>query len=170
MTNKTKIIVCILLILAIVILIFGIVSSNKHDKKENEDEISKVIDEYMNDENEEENENENLELPDNIIEEDTETNTQIIENNVVNINENENIIGKEEQESSKENIENIESNNKKLAIELAKKEWAISIDSYDFQVSEVKSDGTYDVSVINNTDRNVITIYNVNIQLGTVTE
>ena len=63
------------------------------------------------------------------------------------------VVGKEEQESSKENTE---VDNKKTAIELAKKEWAISVDSYDFQ-AELQSDGTYIVRVINKTNRNEVT-------------
>lgn len=168
MSNRTKIIICILIVLAIVILIFGVISSkNKHDRKDNQDEISKVFEDYVNEENKVENNIENLEMSNNVIESNIETNIQLKENSVVNTDKVNNTVGKEEQESSKDNTE---INNKKLAIELAKKEWAISIDSYDFQVSEMKSDGTYDVSVINSTDRNVITIYNVNVQSGTVTE
>lgn len=168
MSNKTKIIICILIVLAIVILIFGVISNqNKHDTNDNQDEFSKVFDDYVNDENKVENDIENWEMSNNVIENNIETNTQLTENNIANTDKINNIVGKEEQESSKDNTE---SDNKKLAIELAKKEWAISVDSYDFQVSEVKSDGTYDVSVINSTDRNIITIYNVNVQSGTVTE
>ena len=76
------------------------------------------------------------------------------------------VVGKEEQESSKENTE---VDNKKTAIELAKKEWAISVDSYDFQ-AELQSDGTYIVRVINKTNRNEVTRYTVNVKTGAVVE
>ena len=52
---------------------------------------------------------------------------------------------------------------------MAQKEWGISINDYDFQ-DELQTDGTYNVSVINKTNRTVICIYNVNVQSGTVTE
>ena len=76
------------------------------------------------------------------------------------------VVGKEEQESSKENTE---VDNKKTAIELAKKEWAISVDSYDFQ-AELQGDGTYIVRVINKTNRNEVTRYTVNVKTGAVVE
>ena len=55
------------------------------------------------------------------------------------------------------------------AIELAKKEWAISINSYDFE-AELQNDGTYIVRVRNKTTRNEVTRYTVNVKTGTVVE
>ena len=55
------------------------------------------------------------------------------------------------------------------AIELAKKEWAISVNSYDFQ-AELQSDGTYIVKVINKTNRNEVTRYTVNVKTRAVKE
>ena len=76
------------------------------------------------------------------------------------------IIGKEEQES---NTGNIEINNAQKAIELAKEEWAISVDFYNFQ-AELQSDGTYKVTVSNKTTTAYITSYIVNIETNTVLE
>ena len=77
-----------------------------------------------------------------------------------------NIIGKEEQESKNENTEE---DNRNVAIELAKKEWNISIDSYNFE-AKLKSEGIYEVSVRNKTNGYVNAVYTVNIKTGTVTE
>ena len=76
------------------------------------------------------------------------------------------VIGKEEQESSNENTS---VNDESKAIELAKKEWGISVDSYDYD-AELQSDGTYIVTVRGKNDRNVVTSYVVNVKDGTATE
>ena len=55
------------------------------------------------------------------------------------------------------------------AIEIAKNEWAISVDSYDYR-AELQSDGTYVVRVIGKTDRNEVTRYIVNVKTGVATE
>lgn len=168
MTNRTKIIIGVLIITAIVVVVVGIVSNRKQDNNTNnkQDELSEIFEYIDNDVNNEETEQVNDIVENNIIEGNMVSEEQTTTNENLNSNKDA-VIGKEEQES---NSENTEIEDKKKAVELAKKEWAISVDSYDFQVSEVKSDGTYDVSVINKTDRNVITIYNVNVKTGTVTE
>ena len=153
MTNKTKIIIVIVAIVVVILgIVFGIANSKRNNEKSNElDKISNMPEIINN----------TMDINVN------EIDNEVVENNNIKNTTEENLIGKEEQESNKENTE---MNDKESAIELAKKEWAISIDSYDFQASEVKSDGTYDVSVINRNDRNVITIYNVNVKTGVVTE
>lgn len=163
MTTKTKIIIGILIIVAIIITIFGVISNKMKDvKNKNKDELSGIL-EYINETN-----GNYIEVSNGRVKNETEENT--IENavggNEVNNAQTNNIIGKEEQES---NNENTEKDNKQIAIDLAKEEWGISVDSYDFQAN-LKSEGIYEVSVINKTDRTVITIYNVNIKTGTVTE
>ena len=55
------------------------------------------------------------------------------------------------------------------AIELAKKEWGINVDAYIFE-AEKNSDGTFEVTVRNQNDRNVVTVYQVNVKTGAVTE
>ena len=101
------------------------------------------------------------------------TNNTEIENNITTENAvnqkntiGNNIIGKEEQESKNENIEE---NNKRSAIELAKKEWDISVDSYNFEALYI-SEGIYEVTVRNKTDGYVNIVYTVNVKTGTVTE
>ena len=59
--------------------------------------------------------------------------------------------------------------NEEKAVELAKKEWAISVNSYEFQ-PELQNDGTYIVKVINKTNRNEVTRYTVNVKTGVATE
>ena len=62
-----------------------------------------------------------------------------------------------------------EEGEKNKAIEIAKNEWAISVDSYDYR-AELQSDGTYVVRVIGKTDRNEVTRYIVNVKTGVATE
>ena len=163
MTNRTKIIIGIIIVVVIIGMIFGIVKNKKVDNNEivNQDEFSNVFD-YLNETNEEENKINNV-IGNNEVEE----NLILKENEVNNVQNNSNVVlGKEEQESSNENTE---INNKETAIELAKKEWGISVDSYDFQ-AELQSDGIYVVKVINKTNRNEVTRYTVNVKTGAVVE
>lgn len=157
MTNKTKIIIAILIILAIGVAIFGIANNNKSENSTNkkQDEIDNML-KYFD-----ETDDKNTQINNTEIKNDIENITSN-ENQVNNENQNNVVVGKEEQES---NSENTELDNKQKAIELAKKEWAISVNSYDFQVSDVKSDGTYDVTVISNdVNRTTVAIYNVNVK------
>lgn len=164
MTNKTKIIIGIVIVIVIIAIIFGATKNKKVDNNEvqNQHEFGNVFD-YINETNEEENQVNNViendVVEENLISEENET------NNTSNNNSN-TVVGKEEQESSKENTE---ADNKETAIELAKKEWAISVNSYDFQ-AELQSDGTYIVKVINKTNRNEVTRYTVNVKTGAVIE
>lgn len=161
MTNKTKIIIAILVIVAVGITIFGIVSNNKTDNTTNkkQDEIDNML-EFFNETDEENTQINNTEIENNI---ENATNATNQDNQADKETQNNNVVvGKEEQES---NNENTEIDNKQKAIELAKKEWAISVASYDFQVSEEKNDGTYDVTVISNdANRTTVAIYNVNVK------
>lgn len=157
MTNKTKIIIAILIILAIGVAIFGIANNNKSENSTNkkQDEIDNML-KYFD-----ETDDKNTQINNTEIKNDIENITSN-ENQVNNENQNNVVVGKEEQES---NSENTELDNKQKAIELAKKEWAISVNSYNFQVSDVKSDGTYDVTVISNdANRTTVAIYNVNVK------
>lgn len=170
MTNKTKIIVAILIILAIGVAIFGIVSSNKSENSTNkkQDELGNMM-EYFNDENDNQNkyQDNNIETENNIVEENVVSEEPQVNNNQVQSNNNQSsVIGKEEQES---NIENTEVQDKQKAIELAKKEWGISVDSYDFE-ARLTSDRIYEVTVRNKTDRNAVAKYTVNVATGVITE
>ena len=164
MTNKTKIIIGILIVAIVIVAIVGISQQTKSEDNtsyENKESINNLFDEYI-DENQENETN-------NIVEENNSIESPVTEsknNNVQNENPQKTVIGKEEQES---NNENTEAADRQQAIDLAKEEWGISVDSYDFQ-AELKEEKIYEVSVINKTNRNVITIYTVNLKTGTVTE
>lgn len=166
MTNKTKIIIAVLLILAVGIAIYGIVSNKKGTENTSvkQDELSNMMD-YFDDQNNS-SKNTNIENENNVIENNTVTNdttNQVQDNSSSKTNT---VIGKEEQESSNENTS---VNDESKAIELAKKEWGISVDSYDYD-AELQSDGTYIVTVRGKNDRNVVTSYVVNVKTGTATE
>lgn len=162
MTNRTKIIIGIIIVIAIIGTIFGVLKNREVENNEakNQDEINNVFD-YLNETNEEENQINNV-IENNAVEENLATDTT---NTVSNAQSN-TVVGKEEQESSNENTE---VDNKEIAIELAQKEWAISVDSYDFE-PELQSDGTYVVRVRNKTNRNEVTRYIVNVKTGAVVE
>lgn len=169
MTNKTKIIIAILITIAVAIGIFGIISTNKN--KENKNKQQEAFDQmvsYMDKLNEKKPEND-IQIENNIVDENLINNNSSINNNDKVINEiqnNNTIIGKEEQES---NDENTKIDNQQKAIELAQKEWGISITSYKFEAN-LQNDGTYEVKVYNKTDTSYITTYIVNVETEKVTE
>lgn len=163
MTNKTKIIIAVLLILAVGIAIYGIVSNKKGTENTSVKQEDNLL-MYFDERNYYSNESSNTE--NNVIENNTVTNdttNQVQDNSSSKTNT---VIGKEEQESSNENTS---VNDESKAIELAKKEWGISVDSYDYD-AELQSDGTYIVTVRGKNDRNVVTSYVVNVKAGTATE
>lgn len=161
MTNGTKITIAIAVIITLSIVVYGKVN-NKSKKEENN--INSDISQYFN-------EFENNDIEENVISNElneTVDNTEKNENTIKNeVSDNKTtVIGKEEQESSKENTA---ISDEQKAIEIAKNEWAISVDSYDYR-AELQSDGTYVVRVIGKTDRNEVTRYIVNIKTGVATE
>lgn len=165
MTNRTKILIVIGIVILIIVTIFGFSKNKKADYNDvqNQQEFGNVFD-YINEENKSKNEINNVIENNNIVEnsvskEKNETNN--IQDNSVNA-----VVGKEEKES---NNDNTEVDNMKTAIDLAKKEWAISVDSYDFE-AELQSDGTYIVKVRNKTTRNEVTRYTVNVKTSSVVE
>ncbi len=163
MTNKTKIIIAVLLILAVGIAIYGIVSNKKGTENTSVKQEDNLL-MYFDERNYYSNESSNTE--NNVIENNTVTNdttNQVQDNSGSKTNT---VIGKEEQESSNENTS---VNDESKAIELAKKEWGISVDSYDYD-AELQSDGTYIVTVRGKNDRNAVTSYVVNVKDGTATE
>lgn len=173
MTNKTKIIIAILIILAIGIAIFGIVTNNKSKDgtEKKQDELDNMM-KYFNEQNDTQNDYEenntesenNIISKENVVVEETQVNSNQTQNNN---NQSSSVIGKEEQES---NSENTEEKNRQKAIQMAKDEWAISVDSYDFQAT-LKSDGIYEVKVISNdSNRTTVVVYTVDVKAGTVTE
>ena len=161
MTNGTKITIAIAVIITLSIVVYGKVN-NKLKKEENN--INSDISQYFN-------EFENNDIEENVISNklnETVDNTEKNENTIKNeVSDNKTtVIGKEEQESSKENTS---MSDEQKAIEIAKNEWAISVDSYDYR-AELQSDGTYVVRVIGKTDRNEVTRYIVNVKTGVATE
>lgn len=164
MTNGNKIIIGIIIVVLIIAIIFGVSKNKKTDNNEYKNQkVSTDLFNYLNDMGGKENQ------VNNIIENNIDEENLISEENEVNEVQNSNsnaVVGKEEQESNKENTE---TDNRETAIKLAKKEWAISVDSYDFQ-AELQSDGTYIVKVINKTNRNEVTRYTVNVKTGAVVE
>lgn len=165
MTNRAKILIGIVIVILIIAIIFGFSKNKKIDNNEvqNQQEFGNVFD-YINETNETENKINNV-IENNVIEENIISDEKENYNNTQSNNSNV-VVGKEEKESSSENTE---VNNMDTAIELAKKEWAISINSYDFE-AELQNDGTYIVRVRNKTTRNEVTRYTVNIKTGTVVE
>ena len=161
MTNGTKITIAIAVIITLSIVVYGKVN-NKSKKEENN--INSDISQYFN-------EFENNDIEENVISNklnETVDNTEKNENTIKNeVSDNKTtVIGKEEQESSKEHTS---MSDEQKAIEIAKNEWAISVDSYDYR-AELQSDGTYVVRVIGKTDRNEVTRYIVNVKTGVATE
>lgn len=165
MTNRTKILIGIVIVILIIVIIFGFSKNKKIDNNEvqNQQEFGNVFD-YINETNETENQINNV-IENNVIEENIISDEKENYNNTQSNNSNV-VVGKEEKESSSENTE---VNNMDTAIELAKKEWAISINSYDFE-AELQNDGTYIVRVRNKTTRNEVTRYTVNVKTGAVVE
>lgn len=165
MTNRAKILIGIVIVILIIAIIFGFSKNKKIDNNEvqNQQEFGNVFD-YVNETNETENQINNV-IENNVIEENIISDEKENYNNTQSNNSNV-VVGKEEKESSSENTE---VNNMDTAIELAKKEWAISINSYDFE-AELQNDGTYIVRVRNKTTRNEVTRYTVNVKTGTVVE
>lgn len=158
MTNKTKIIIGILIVTAIIIAIVGITSNLKiKDNNENKEEFSEIHN-YFNETNE---------IVENEIDNNEETNE--IENNTVNNNATKTpTIGREEQESKKEADNMVDYEQK--AIEMAKKEWGISVDSYDFKAKK-ESNTVYTVTVEEqNGNKYRLATYTVDVAAGTVVE
>ncbi len=158
MTNKTKIIIAILIIAAIAIGIIGIVNSrvNYNSGSKEEEQINEML-KYFND-------SENSSVENNIVENKNEKNATT-QNNQAQASSS--VIGREEQESKNENTS---VNNEQKALDMAKKEWGLSVDSYKFE-AELQSDGTYQVTV-RSKDSNLTEVarYMVNVQSGTIKE
>ena len=165
MTNKTKIVIGILLISAIIIAIVGIAGNiRKDDKEKKKDELEKMY-EYFNQTN---NSNDNqIENNAEGSKDETENNNNTVEN--INQNKNNTVIGKEEQDSKQASQNS--ANYEQKAIDMAKEEWGISINSYDFQITEKQSDTIYKVTVREqNGNKNAVAIYTIDVEKGTVKE
>ncbi len=137
MTNGEKILTGIVIIAAIITIIIVITNNNAKNKIENQKNEIDNIEDYLNDVDEENISNNST---DNELNE--EVNKNEIKNEINNISDN-NVIGKEEQES---NSQNTELNNEKKAIQLAQKEWGLSINAYNFE-AKLQDNGNYKVTV-----------------------
>ncbi len=160
MTNKTKIIIGILVVAAIIIAIVGVTGNlKKKDDNENKDEFLEIYD-YFNETNETSENNIEVNEEENKIENNTESNTSS--------NTQSSVIGREEQESKKEADNMVDYEQK--AIEMAKEEWGISVDSYDFKAKK-ESNTVYTVTVEEqNGNKYRLATYTVDVAAGTVVE
>ena len=114
MSNGTKILIAILIIAAITVGIVGAVNTTvkKGNKKDGElDEILNYINKTENNSNIEHDNLEN-EIQENVVEKNNTIETTIVSNKVQN-----DVIGKEEEDSNKENTE---AQNRQKAIQMAK--------------------------------------------------
>lgn len=162
MSNGTKILIAILIIAAITIGILGAVNTITKKESKKEGELDEFINYINSTQNSVDKDNEGNKVQENKIEENTVKKDTSEDNKAQN-----NVVGKEEEDSKKENTE---TQNKQKAIQMAKDEWAISVDSYDFQ-AVLKSNGIYEVTVISNdSNRTTVAIYTVDVNAGTVTE
>ena len=166
MTNGAKITIAIAVIITLGIVVY--VNVNNKPKKENNinsnSDMMKYFEEMDNTNNKIENDNIENEIIENTSTTDATKDENLVKNETSDSKSN--IIGKEEQESSEENTG---ASDEQKAIELAKKEWAISVDSYDYS-AKLQDDGTYVVKVIGKNDRNEVTRYIVNVKNGVATE
>lgn len=160
MSNRVKIIIAILVIIAVGVGAYGVAINIEAKKAENNTTSDSDIMNYLEDENKVENETTNNEVENEVNE--TEP------NNVVNTSTqaSQNVVGKEEQESSSANTA---VSNEQMAIDLAKKEWGIAVDSYNYE-PRLQSDGTYLVSVRNKATTYEEARYIVDLKTGAVTE
>lgn len=162
MSNGTKILIAILIIAAITIGIVGAVNTTTKKESKKEGELDEFINYINSTQNNIDKDNKENKIEENKVEENTVKKDTSEDNKVQN-----NVVGKEEEDSKKENTE---TQNKQKAIQMAKDEWAISVDSYDFQAI-LKNDGIYEVTVISNdSNRTTVAIYTVDVNAGTVTE
>ena len=165
MSNGAKITIIIAIALAIGVTIYGVTSNKKDEKNEVNNMTSDVMD-MFNEYEESSNNIENNEV--NEVDNSVANNSNIVktENTNVTTTNTDKVVGKEEHASANENTD---ANDEQKAIELAKKEWGISVDSYDYN-AELQNDGTNLVRVIGKNDRNEVTRYTVNVKSGTATE
>ena len=160
MSNGAKITIVVAIVLALGVTIYGVTNSKKDNKKVVNDTSSDMMQFFNEYENTSSGGSDNNEVLNNVV---TQSKNNVVSSSNSNTDK---VIGKEEQESSNENTG---LNDEQTAIDLAKKEWGISVDSYDYS-AELQDDGTYIVRVIGKNDRNEVTRYKVNIKTGAVTE
>ena len=160
MSNGVKIIITILILIAIGLGMYGIKINIDAKKGENNTASNSEIMNYFND----------TEVNNEYVNNETENTTNENQNNATENNtsaiKTDNVVGKEEQESSQNNTS---AKDEQTAIELAKKEWGIAVDSYTYEPT-LQSDGTYVVSVRNKATTYEEARYIVDLKTGAVTE
>lgn len=169
MSNKTKIALTIIIILIIILGIYaatrGIKKENVIENKENVFDMDSYLDEIDNSAKEEQSD-ENNEIKNEQIR--NEINTDKTDEKNENDSKNQ-IIGKEEQESKNEENKIVVDREEK-AKQLAKEEWGIDVDSYNYNIIQKIDDDNYQVEVRSKTTTTQIVIYNVNVVTEEVTE
>ena len=169
MSNKTKIALTIIIILIIILGIYaatrGIKKENVIENKENVFDMDSYLDEIDNSAKEEQSD-ENNEIKNEQIR--NEINTDKTDEKNENDSKNQ-IIGKEEQESKNEENKIVVDREEK-AKQLAKEEWGIDVDSYNYNIIQKIDNDNYQVEVRSKTTTTQIVIYNVNVVTEEVTE
>lgn len=169
MSNKTKIALTIIIILIIILGIYaatrGIKKENVIENKENIFDMDSYLDEIDNSAKEEQSD-ENNEIKNEQIR--NEINTDKTDEKNENDSKNQ-IIGKEEQESKNEENKIVVDREEK-AKQLAKEEWGIDVDSYNYNIIQKIDNDNYQVEVRSKTTTTQIVIYNVNVVTEEVTE
>lgn len=156
MTNRTKIIMVMLIVLITAFGVYSKIKSIDEKTKPTVSEKENILNEYFKDvvENKQED-NKN-----NVVENVEETNET--ENEIEN--ETNKFVGKEEQGS---NV--VQKTNEEKAIDLAKKDWGSTASYYTFEAIK-DSTNKYIVKVRDKNTTQEVTRYYVDIELGTVTE
>lgn len=158
MTNRTKIIMVMLIVLITAFGVYSKIKSIDEKTKPTVSEKENILNEYFKDvvENKQED-NKN-----NVIENVEETNQT--ENQIEN--ETNKFVGKEEQGS---NV--VQKTDEEKAIDLAKKDWGSTASYYTFEaIKESTNKNKYIVKVRDKKTTQEVTRYYVDIELGTVTE
>lgn len=159
MSNKNKIIIGILVVVGFIVMFKGLVDVGKKIKEEKgghkTNTVNTLFTEYV----------ENKVIENEIVEENVIIEDEVKENTKKSTVNEEVIVGKEEQESNQE--ANTELEDEKQALELAKEEWGISVDSYKFEATKI-GDKLYKVRVRNMNTTQEIIAYTVNLKTGTV--
>ena len=156
MTTRTKIIVVILMIIAIVVLGFGIYKSvNKKEDDGKKNQLGSVVDYYSE-----------ITTPTTTEEDTSSTTTESTTTNTTNTTtqSSSSVEGKEEKESAGQTNES----EKQTAIELAQKEWGLSTTAYSFEIVKEAGNGVYEVSIRNKSDTREVERYTVNVRTGSV--
>ncbi len=176
MKKRTKIIIVSLITIALIVgMSIYIYSTTKDDSsqlEQNDIVENSVSEDVNNSENDTKNQIEENITEENVIEENTVNENTVIENNSTSPEQQ--IVGKEEEETEKEIKDNQANASEKLkitekkAIELVKKSWGE--DDSIYCVVANKDDNNYYISVNDSSTTSVLAWYTVDINTGNVSE